>query len=186
MALIDLEELKEVLGIGDIYADPIVQEVADAAENIILSYLIFNKAAIAFVKLENNVAIYTTASSHSFAVGDSVSISGCGSPFNGTKTITEKSAVSFKVAVTNADIDQKAIVPQGKAILVSQAALYDSTPEIREAALITAEDIWLTRMGVTGQQGVDFQPAPYRLGRSMMTRISGLLAKHLDVGGMVG
>lgn len=186
MALIDLEELKEVLGIGDIYADPIVQEVADAAENIILSYLIFNKAAIAFVKLENNVAIYTTASSHSFAVGDSVSISGCGSPFNGTKTITEKSAVSFKVAVTNADIDQKAIVPQGKAILVSQAALYDSTPEIREAALITAEDIWLTRMGVTGQQGVDFQPAPYRLSRGLITRITGLISKHMDMGTLVG
>jgi hypothetical protein len=186
MALIDLEELKEVLGIGDIYADPIVQEVADAAQNIILSYLIFNKAAIAFVKLENNVAIYTTASNHSFAVGDSISISGCGSPFNGTKTITEKSAVSFKVAVTNADIDQKAIVPQGKAILVSQAALYDAVPEIREAALITAEDIWLTRMGVTGQQGVDFQPAPYRLSRGLITRITGLISKHMDMGSLVG
>jgi hypothetical protein len=186
MALIDIEELKEVLGIGDIYADSIVQEVADAAQNIILSYLIFNKAAIAFVKLENNVAIYTTTSNHSFAVGDSISISGCGSPFNGTKTITEKSAVSFKVAVTNADIDQKAIVPQGKAILVSQAALYDTTPEIREAALITAEDIWMTRMGVTGQQGVDFQPAPYRLSRGLITRITGLISKHMDMGSLVG
>ena len=41
MALITLSELKAVLGIGDIYADAIVQEVADSAENIILSYLIF-------------------------------------------------------------------------------------------------------------------------------------------------
>jgi hypothetical protein len=35
MALITLSELESVLGIGDIYADSIVQEVADAAENII-------------------------------------------------------------------------------------------------------------------------------------------------------
>lgn len=186
MALIDLEEFKAVLGIGDIYADPIVQEVADAAEEIILSYLTFNQAAIAFVKLENNVATYYSASSHSFAIGDSISISGIGSPFNGTKTITEKDTASFKVAITNADIKQKAVVPQGKAILVSQVALYDSDPSVREAALALAADIWITRQGTLGQQGVDFQPAPYRLGRSMMTRISGLLAKHLDVGGMVG
>ena len=36
MALITLSELKAVLGIGDIYADAIVQAVADSAENIIL------------------------------------------------------------------------------------------------------------------------------------------------------
>jgi len=46
MALIALQEFKDVLGIGDIYADAIVQEVADAAENIILSYLTFDKVSI--------------------------------------------------------------------------------------------------------------------------------------------
>ena len=186
MALIDLEEFKAVLGIGDIYADPIVQEVADAAEEIVLSYLTFNDAAIAFVKLENNVATYTTNSGHAFAVGDSVSISGVGSPFNGTKTVTEKDAVTFKVAITNANIEQKAIIPQGKAILVSQATLYDNNASVREAALAVACDIWITRQGTLGQQGVDFQPAPYRLSRSLMTRISGLIAKEMNVGNLIG
>lgn len=186
MALIDLEEFKSVLGIGDIYADPIVQSVADAAEDIVLSYLIFNKSAVAFVKLENNVATYTTASQHSFAVGDSVSISGIGSPFNGTKTITEKDVLTFKVAITNANIDQKPVVPQGSAILVSQVALYDTNPSVREAAMAVACDIWITRQGTLGQQGVDFQPAPYRLSRSLMTRVSGLLAKDMNVGNLVG
>ena len=186
MALIDLEELKEVLGIGDIYADPIVQEVADAAENIILSYLTFNDAAIASVKIESNVATYYTAAKHSFAVGASVVITGCRSPFSATKTITEKGLYYFKAALTNADVEQEAVVPQGRAVLVSQAALYDAVPEIRLAALITAEDIWLTRMGVTGQQGVDFQPAPYRLSRGLITRITGLISKHMDMGSLVG
>lgn len=186
MALIDLEELKTVLGIGDIYEDVIVQEVADAATNVILSYLVFNDAAISAVKLENNVATYYSASGHSFAVGDSVSISGIGTPFNGTKTITEKTATTFKIAITNANIEQKAVVPQGKAIITSQVSLYDNVPEIREGALAIAVDVWAQRMGTMGQQGVDFQPAPYRLSRSLMTRISGLTAKHINVGSYVG
>ena len=40
MALISISELKAVLGIGSIYPDAEVQQVADAAESIILSYLI--------------------------------------------------------------------------------------------------------------------------------------------------
>jgi hypothetical protein len=186
MALIDLEEFKSVLGIGDIYADPIVQEVADAAENIILSYLTFNDTSINSVKIENNVATYYTATRHAFAVGASVLITGIRSPFSATKTITEKGLYYFKVALTSADVEQEAVIPNGRAILASQAALYDNVPEVREAALAVGVDIWITRQGTLGQQGVDFQPAPYRLGRSLMTRVSGLLAKHLDVDGLIG
>lgn len=186
MALIDLEEFKSVLGIGDIYADPIVQEVADAAEDIILSYLTFNDAYINAVKIEANVATYYTTFKHSFAVGSSVVITGIRSPFSATKTITEKGNYWFKVALTNADIELEEVVPHGRAILASQTALYDDAPNVREAALAVACDIWITRQGTLGQQGVDFQPAPYRLGRSMMSRVSGLLAKDLNVGGLIG
>ena len=186
MALIDLEEFKSVLGIGDIYSDTIVQEVADAAEDVILSYLTFNASAINSVKIDSNVATYTTNAKHAFAVGSSVVITGCRSPFSGTKTITEKGNFYFKVALTNADIEEEAVVPQGKALLASQTALYDNSANVREAALAVACDIWITRQGTLGQQGVDFQPAPYRLGRSMMTRVSGLLAKDLNVGGLIG
>lgn len=186
MALIDLEEFKAVLGIGDIYADPIVQEVADAADAIILSYLVFNQSKINYVALSNNVATYGTTAPHAFAVGDSVSISGCGSPFNGTKTITEKTAVTFKVAITNADIKEKQIKPLGNAIIPSQVGQWDNTPAIREAALAVACDIWISRQGTLGQQGVDFQPAPYRLSRSLMTRVSGLLAPYMNVENLIG
>lgn len=186
MALIDLTELKDVLGIGDIYPDSVVQEVADAAENIILSYLTFNDAAITSLKLENNVAIYTTAAKHSFAVGASVVITGCRSPFSATKTITEKGLYHFKVALTGADVKEEAVVPVGRAVLASQTALYDSDSNARLAAMITAEDIWLTRMGVTGQQGVDFQPSPYRLSRGLITRITGLISKNMDVESFIG
>lgn len=191
MALITLSELKSVLGIGDIYADSIVQAVADSAENIILSYLIFDDVSIVGASLTNNVARFY-CHDNTFVVGQALTVTGCGSPFNGSRTVTkvgydEYNVTYFEAALTNADITKRQIIPNGRAVLTSQAALYDTTPEVREAALAVACDIWITRTGTLGQQGVDFQsPAPYRLGRSMLTRVSGLLGKHLDTRGYLG
>jgi hypothetical protein len=191
MPLIALSELKSVLGIGDIYADSIVQAVADSAENIILSYLIFDDVSIVGASLTNNVARFY-CHENTFVVGQALTVTGCGSPFNGSRTVTkvgydEYNVTYFEAAVTNADITKRQIIPNGRAVLTSQAALYDTTPEVREAALAVACDIWITRTGTLGQQGVDFQsPAPYRLGRSMLTRVSGLLGKHLDTRGYLG
>ena len=191
MALITLSELKSVLGIGDIYADSIVQAVADSAENIILSYLIFDDVSIVGASLTNNVARFY-CHDHTFVVGQALTVTGCGSPFNGSRTVTkvgydEYNVTYFEAAITNADISKRQIIPNGRAVLTSQAALYDTTPEVREAALAVACDIWITRTGTLGQQGVDFQsPAPYRLGRAMLTRVSGLLGKHLDTRGYLG
>jgi hypothetical protein len=191
MPLIALSELKSVLGIGNIYADSDVQEVADAAENIILSYLIFDDVAINGVQLTNNVARFYCYD-NTFVVGQALTVTNCGSPFNGSRTVTKEGVdeygmTFFEAAITNADITKRKVIPNGRAVLTSQAGLYDLVPECREAALAVACDIWITRTGTLGQQGVDFQsPAPYRLGRSMLTRVSGLLGKHLDTRGYLG
>jgi hypothetical protein len=192
MALITISELKAVLGIGDIYADSIVQEVADAAENILLSYLIFDDVAINGVQLTNNVARFYCYD-NTFVVGQALTVTGCGSPFNGSRTVTkvgydEYGVSFFEAAITNANITKRKVIPNGRALLTSQATMYDTGyPEVSEACLAIACDIWITRTGTLGQQGVDFQsPAPYRLGRSMLTRVSGLLGKHLDTRGYLG
>ena len=192
MALITISELKAVLGIGDIYADAIVQEVADAAENILLSYLIFDDVAINGVQLTNNVARFYCYD-NTFVVSQALTVSGCGSPFNGSRTVTnvgydEYGVSFFEAAITNANITKRKVIPNGRALLTSQATMYDvGYPEVSEACLAIACDIWITRTGTLGQQGVDFQsPAPYRLGRSMLTRVSGLLGKHLDTRGYLG
>jgi hypothetical protein len=190
MALITLSELKAVLGIGDIYADAIVQAVADSAENIILSYLIFDDVSIKGVSLTSNVARFYCYD-NTFVVGQALTVSKCGAPFDGSRTVTavgkEDGVTFFEAAITNANITKRQVIPNGRAVLTSQATLYDTTPEVREAAMAVACDIWITRTGTLGQQGVDFQsPAPYRLGRSMLTRVSGLLGKHLDTRGYLG
>ena len=170
MALITLSELKAVLGIGDIYADAIVQAVADSAENIILSYLIFDDVAIKSVSLSSNVATFYCYD-NTFVAGQVLTVSKCGAPFDGSRTVVDSFNGAygehyFTAAITNADIIRRDIIPTGRAVLTIQAALYDTTPEVREAALAVACDIWITRTGTLGQQGVDFQsPAPYRLGR---------------------
>jgi len=193
MALITLAELKGVLGIGDIYPDAQVQECADAAENILLSYLIFDDVSIKEVSLTSNVARFFCYQ-NTFVVGQALTVSKCGAPFDGSRTVTatgidEYQVTYFEAAITNADITKRMVIPNGRAVLTSQATMYDSAsyPEVSEACLAIAADIWITRTGTLGQQGVDFQsPAPYRLGRSMLTRVSGLLGKHLDTRGYLG
>ncbi len=185
MALIDIEELKAVLGIGDIYADPIVQECADTASNVVSAYLTYNKAQITHVRLESNIAYFTSPNSI-FVAGQALTVSGCGSPFDGSRTVTEIWDNGFKAAITNADVVLREIKPTGSALLTSQAALYDTTPEVREAVLAVAVDVWNSRSGNLGQQGVDYQPAPYKLSRGLLQRVIGILGKHVDIGGMVG
>jgi hypothetical protein len=103
------------------------------------------------------------------------------------KGVDEYDVSYFEAAITNADITKRKVIPNGRAVLTSQLNAYDAVPEVRESALAVACDIWITRTGTLGQQGVDFQsPAPYRLGRSMLTRVSGLLGKHLDTRGYLG
>jgi len=185
MALIDIEELKDVLGIGDIYADTIVQEVADAADNVLTSYLTKNDWAVIAHSRTDLVNTIYTSTVHDCYIGQSVTVVNCGSNFNGTKTLTAVTAYSMSYTGTGANYPKHRIVPSGT-VSATQYVDYSTVPEIREAALAIAVDIWAQRMGTMGQQGVDFQPAPYRLSRGMITRISGLIAQYRDVNSLIG
>ena len=186
MALITLSELKAVLGIGDIYADAIVQEVADSAENILLSLLTKNQYAIVARERVGTLATLYTDRVNDFYVGQTITTEGCGAHFNGSHTITKRTEYSFSFITTSGTNPKQAVVPYGFA-RDTEFVDYDLIPEVRQAALAIAADIWITRTGTLGQQGVDFQsPAPYRLGRSLFTRVSGLLGKWMDTRGMVG
>jgi hypothetical protein len=186
MALIAISELKAVLGIGNIYADSIVQEVADAAENIVLSLLTKNQWGVVAHERTNLVNTITTDRPHDVYVGQSVVIANSGANFDGTKTITKVTEYTMSFTGTGSDYPKHGVIPYGT-VRATQYIDYDTIPEVRQAALAIASDIWITRTGTLGQQGVDFQsPAPYRLGRSLFTRVSGLLGKWMDTRGMVG
>lgn len=72
-----------------------------------------------------------------------------------------------------------------KAYLVDLDGL--NTAPVKEAVLAVSVDMWQNRQAPGGQlSGVDFQPAPYRLGRSLLAKVSGLLGPYLDTEGMIG
>lgn len=186
MALITLSELKAVLGIGDIYADALVQECADAAENILLGLLTKNQWGVVAEEVTSNVGTIHTDRPHDMYVGQTVVVEGCGAHYNGSKTITKVAPFAISFTATHANEPKHGVVPVGS-VTAPQHIDYADIPEVKEACMAIACDIWITRTGTLGQQGVDFQsPAPYRLGRSLFTRVSGLLGKWMDTRGMVG
>jgi hypothetical protein len=190
MALIDIDEFKDTMGIGNIYADPIVQDVLDAAENIITGLLTYKRATLTGAKYVDatNTATYYVLGSQPFQVGESVTISTyVGAPFEGSQTVLAVGSDWFTADKNHSgDHALVSFKPFGSGTLAAQAAYYDTVPEIRQAALAVAIDIWQTRMGQSGQQGVDFTPAPYKLGRSLFGRVMGLMGAHMAVEGMVG
>ena len=68
-----------------------------------------------------------------------------------------------------------------------QTQALQTRPDLREAALAVAVEIFQQRTSPGGQiQSVDFTPAPHRLGRSLLTRVMGLIAPYMSMGGFVG
>lgn len=185
MSLVSVAELRDALGIGALYNDADLQQCLDAADNLILGMLVQNQVGIEFWELTSNVATLYTIRPHGFIVGQTVVTTGTHDGVNGSHTITEvPTEYTLKYAATHANQAKIRLVPLGT---VGQAVDYSTTPEVLEAALMTAADIYQSRFATNGQAvGVDFQPAPYRMGRSLMTRVSGLLASYIAIGTQVG
>jgi hypothetical protein len=187
MALNSLADFKQVLGVGSIYSDTLLQDCLDAADHIVLGLVIQNKyATVAHKKVLTDYTIWLDRP-HDIYVGQSVVIANSGTGFNGTKTVTavDTSEYSITFAGTSGTYPKHSIVPTGTCTL-DQYVTYSSVPEVCEAAMAVACDIWMTRMNTVGQQGIDFQPAPYKLGRGLAQRVMGLLGNYIDTRGMVG
>jgi hypothetical protein len=71
-------------------------------------------AAVAQTQLTNNIVTLTTNVNHGFAVGQSITVSGCGSPYDGTYTITSVPlSNTLTYAKTNANVVVDDIEPYG-------------------------------------------------------------------------
>ena len=186
-------ELRTVLGIGTLYADSVVEEVCQAAENIIKSHLWFNttpNVAHSNTASPNATGTLYFATPHPFYVGETVVISGNGSKHNGSKTITEVGEYSITYAITgnnNTPAPYHPVNPFGT--VAAETYLDPSTvPAIQEAALMISIDIWQSRQAPSsGGVSIDgYTPSPYRMGNTLLARVRGLLAPYLDPRSMVG
>ena len=186
--IVTATELRTILGVSSsLYSDAYLGDIVDASENLVLPMLVTFQSKINKVKLTNNVAYFETATIQEFTEGQSVIITGCGAPFNGTHTVTddEISDYVFTVAITNADILEKNIIPAGNAAL-SGLSTYVGNPNAEAAILAISVEIFQSRTAAGGSiEGVDFAVTPYRLSKNLLAKVTGLLGPYLDVETMV-
>jgi hypothetical protein len=209
--IVTAAELRSVVGVSSsLYNDAYLTDVIDTAEAVILPMLTRYSSPIDRVSLTDNIATYSVLGDNNFSEGQSVVVTGVGSPFNGTFTILESSNYDqddfiiksnsrvflngdyrefngyFTVAITNANIIERNVIPSGLATL-SGASTYVGVAAVESAVLAVSVEVFQSRIAPGGQiEGIDFtQVSPYRLGRSLFNRVSGLLGAYIDVETMV-
>jgi len=206
-------ELINNLGIGTLYATSIVEEVCQTAEDLLNSYLWFDSYPVVGAGIYSNTGMVLISSPTSYVTGQTIILSGCGTTYNGVKTITGTYPYSngsvtvpfflnfpfnnfafprgysmILFTLTHADDNYHQIVPYGKSAGVdTKDTSYATTPAIREAAMMLAVDIWQARQqSSSGGVSPDFAPSPYRMGNTLMARVRGLIAPYLSPRSMVG
>ena len=191
MSLTTVAELRTALGVGSLYSDATLQEVVDAADNVLLPFIWNNST---FNIGHSNTATtgtlyFTTPVYDVFYVGQTVTISGNGAKHNGSKTITsvDKYSITYAIAGNNTAAPYHPVNPWGT--VAADTYLDPSAiPAIQEAALMVSIDIWQSRQAPSsGGVTIDgYQPSPYRMGNTLLARVRGLLAPYIDPRSMVG
>ena len=206
-------ELRTNLGIGSLYSDSIVEEVCQTAQDLLDQFLWYDSYPVVGAALYNNTGMVMISAPVSFVTGQTITLSGCGSTYNGSRTITGTypftngsvtipyyinfpynyftfprgfSLIQFALTGDNDNYHQ--VVPYGKALGVdTKTATYASTPAVREAAMILAVQIWQSRQVPNGG-GMDLAmgPAPFQIGNSLMARVRSLIAPYQSPRSMVG
>ena len=190
MALTTIAELRTALGVGTLYADATLQEVVDAADNVLLPFLWKNQQSIiAHGNTGTTGTLYFDQDIRDvFYIGQQITISGAGTKYNGTKTITAVGADSVSVTTSHtSDNPRHTVEPYGIAAAETYVD-YTTIPAIQEAALMISIDIWQSRQAPSsGGVTIDgYQPSPFRMGNTLLARVRGLLAPYLDPRSMVG
>lgn len=188
-AIITASQLRSVLGVSSsLYSDAYLDDIIDTAEQSILPLLIQNTTAIVEYELTSNVAKFYTRLTHPFVVGQSIVVTGLPAPFTATHTLTVVTDSSFSAALTSSDVTRRQIIPNGTATLsgYSAATLYAGNASIESAIYAVSIEVFQSRTAAGGQiEGVDFASSPYRMGRSLLNRVIGLLGNYVDVDTMV-
>jgi hypothetical protein len=191
MSYTTVAELRTALGVGSLYNDATLQEVCDAADNVLIPFLWTNdNFNVAHSNTTTEGTLYfDELVTGTYYVGQSVIVTKNGSPFNDTKTITGVGEYSITYAVTGSPTasEYHPVVPYGVVSGVTQNT-YSSIPAVKEASLMISIDIWQSRQAPSsGGVTVDgYAPSPYRMGNTLLARVRGLLAPYLDPRSMVG
>jgi hypothetical protein len=190
MSIVNPSDLRSVLGVSSsLYNDAYLQKIIDTSELVILPLLVSYSSAVTDRSLKTNVATLTTNTPHDYIVGSSVVVAIGDAVFDGTKTVTAVPNIyQFSFAKTNADIEVNAVIPHGNTYLSGYDAstIYATNPAVYEAIIVVSVEVFQSITAAGGQiEGVDFQVTPYRMGRSLLNRVVGILGRSLDTGAML-
>jgi hypothetical protein len=213
---VTIAELRSALGLGQLGSDADLEQTCQAAEDIVKSKLWFNSFPIAGGAIQNGYCYVLVSANPSFVVGQSIVITNCGTKYNGTHTVTSTypwtqgsstfpymaifpfgayytnyprgyTILQYTASGSPADENYHQILPYGKATGDFLSTPYADVPAVQIASLEIAIDIWQSRQqSNAGGVSPDFSPSPYRMGRSLLTRVEGLLADYKSPAGMVG
>ena len=186
-SIITATQLRSVLGVSSsLYNDAYLDQIIDTAESVILPMLVTFKAPVQKVSLTDNVATFTTLGIHEFTQGQSVVITGCGAPYNGTRVVLADNLgeYTFSASITNADLLEANVIPSGTATL-SGASTYVGNAAVQSAVYTVSVEVFQARLAGGGQiEGIDFASTPFRMGRSLFNKCVGLLGAYMDTESM--
>lgn len=121
-------------GVGNIWSGEVgVYEGVKFIESSRVEQASSATRAVSNKALTSNVATLTTSTNHGFEVGESVTVAGVDSTFNGTYTITAKTDTTFSYAKTASNVTSAAVSPAGtassrdhKVIILGKQALIEA------------------------------------------------------------
>ena len=191
MALTTVAELRSTLGVGTLYADSVLESVADAADAVLLPMLWTNATY--------NIAHSNTATTGTlyfedlvekvFYVGQTVTVTGNGSKHNGNKTLTGVGDYTITYDISgnnNAVKPEHPVLPFGT-VTADTYVDWSADQAVQNAALMIAVEIWQARTAtLSGSNAIDFQPSPYRMSAQLLAKVRGLIAHALAPTSMVG
>ena len=185
--IITADELRAVLGVSDsLFSDAYLEQIIESAELTILALLVAYQSAIPSYKIDGGIIYFATQRENFFVEGQSVVVTGLGA-LNATYTVDDKAKRLYEFSSTTAEADTATVIPvipAGVAVLSgsSAAQLYATTPPVKSAILVVATEVFQS-VTAPGNMSSDlnYNPSPFVLGRSLQSRVIGLLSNYLDV-----
>jgi hypothetical protein len=189
--LVTAAQLRAVLGVPiTLYDDNALNAIINTAEDAIGDFLIQWKVGIDkhYSETATETTIHTTRP-HKFYETQTIAISGVEAHVNGNKTISSiVDDYTFRITTTGAPIHQEYyhVIPNGIAA-ENNLSQYDGIAAVEEAVLQVAIDVFQSRLAAGGtSQSLDFTPGPFRMGRTLLYKVTGLISKYIDSNSQVG
>ena len=190
-SIITASQLRSVLGVSSsLYSDAYLDGIINSAEGVLLPLLEQYTNKIVGYQITGGQCVMTTQLPNQFVENQTVTIANVAAALNGTQTVTDLylRPYSFSFATAETDVTFQPVIPAGDAYISGKTAavLYAADPDIENAVTIISVEIFQSITAAGGQiEGVDFQPTPYRMGRSLTGRVYSLIAKYVDTASMV-